>query len=139
MNFTSSWTRWPGSGLLRALPAAVVALVSLGGGQPVQAQPFADAPHARVAELDVVVALEVHRDLGWAEVVVLAQVDDLADHLGAGGVGTDQRPVGAVPEPVQAIRVIAPAPFVEHLAADAVVAAGQRHVAGDLFSVAQDG
>ena len=39
--------------------------------------------------MDVVVALEVHRDLGRAEVVVLAQVDDLADHLGPGGVGTE--------------------------------------------------
>jgi hypothetical protein len=46
--------------------------------------------------------------------------------------------VGAVPEPVQAIRLIAPAPLVEHLTADAALAAGQRHVAGDLLSVAQD-
>ena len=73
MNFTSSWTRWPGSGLLVPFPVAVVALVPLGGGQPVQAQPFEDAPHARVAELVVVVALEVHRDLGRPEVVVLAR------------------------------------------------------------------
>jgi hypothetical protein len=40
-----------------ALPAAVVALVALGGGQPVQAQPLEDPPHPRGAELDVVVAL----------------------------------------------------------------------------------
>jgi hypothetical protein len=70
--------------------------------------------------------------------VVLAQVEDLADHLGAGGVGTDLGPVGAVPEPVQAIRVVASAPGVEHLVADAVGAAGQRDVAGDLLSMAQD-
>ena len=38
MNLTSSWTRWPGRGLLIAAPAAVVALVALGGGQPVQAR-----------------------------------------------------------------------------------------------------
>jgi hypothetical protein len=138
MNFTSIWTRWPGSGLLIALPALVVSLVALGGGQPVQAQPLEDAPHARGADVDVVVALEVHRDLGRAEVVVLAQVDDLAHDLGAGGVGTDLRPVGAVPEPVQAVGVVAPAPGVEHLAADAVLAAGQGDVAGDLLSVAQD-
>jgi hypothetical protein len=115
-----------------------VSLVALGGGQPVQAQPLEDAPHARGADVDVVVALEVHRDLGWAEVVVLAQVDDLAHDLGPGGVGADLRPVGAVPEPVQAVGVVAPAPGVEHLAADAVLAAGQGDVAGDLLSVAQD-
>jgi hypothetical protein len=139
MNFTSSWTRWPGSGLLRALPTPVVALVPLGGRQPIEIQPLEDPPHPGVADLDVVVAPEVHGDLGWAEVVVLAQVEDLAHDLGAGGVGADLGPVGAVPEPVQAVLVIALAPLVEHLAADAVVAAGQRHVAGDLRSMAQDG
>jgi len=91
-----------------------------------------------VADLDVVVAPQVHGDLGRAEVVVLAQVDDLADHLGAGGVWTDPGTMGAVPEPVQAVLVVALAPLVEHLAADAVVAAGQRHVAGDLLSVTKD-
>jgi hypothetical protein len=139
MNFTSIWTRWPGSGLLIALPAPVVALVALGGGQPVQLQPLEDPPHTRGADLHLVVALEVHGDLGRAEVVVLAQVDDLADDLGAGGVGTDLGPVRAVPEPVQAVGIVAATPGVEALAADAVVAAGQRHVAGDLLSVAQDG
>jgi hypothetical protein len=72
-------------------------------------------------------------------VVVLAQVEDLADHLGAGSVGADLGPVGAVPEPVQAVGVVAAAPGVEALAADAVVAAGQADVAGDLLSMAQDG
>jgi hypothetical protein len=50
-----------------------------------------------VADLDVVVAPEVHRDLGWAEVVVLAQVDDLAHDLGAGLVGAHPGTAGAVP------------------------------------------
>jgi hypothetical protein len=50
-----------------------------------------DAPHAGVADVDVVVALEVHGDLGRAEVVVLAQVDDLADDLDVGGARADQR------------------------------------------------
>jgi hypothetical protein len=116
-----------------------VTLVPLGGRQAVELQPLEDAPHAGGADLDVVVALEVHGDPGWAEVVVLAQVEDLADHLGTGGVGTDQRPVRAVPEPIQAIGVIAAPPGIEALAADAEVAAGQRHVAGDLLSMAQDG
>jgi hypothetical protein len=61
-----------GQGLLIALPAAVVALVPLGGGQAVELQPLEDAPDAGAADLHLVVAPEVHRDLGWAEVVVLA-------------------------------------------------------------------
>jgi hypothetical protein len=125
--------------LLIALPAPVVALVPLGGGQPVQLQPLQDPPHAGGADLHLVVALEVHRDPGRAEVVVLAQIDDLADDLGAGGVGADLGPVGAVPEPVQTVGVVAAAPGVEALAADAVVATGQGNVAGDLLGMAQDG
>ena len=70
--------------------------------------------------------------------MVLAQVDDLAHDLGAGGVGADVGAVGAVSEPVQAVGVIAPTPGGEALAADAVLAAGQGDVAGDLLSMAQD-
>jgi len=127
-----------GQRLLITFPAAVVAFVALGGRQAVQLEPLEDAPHARGAELDVVVALEVHRDPGRAEMVVLAQVDDLAHDLGAGGVGAHPWPVGTIPKPIQAIGVVAAFPSVEDLAADAVVAAGQRHVAGDLLSMAQD-
>src|SRR5215217_214307 len=139
MNLTSSWTRWPGRGLLIALPAPLVALVALGSREPVQAETLEDPPHARVRDGDVVVAGQVHRDLGRAEVVVLAQVEDLANDLGAGLVGVDPGAAGPIPQPVQAELVEAASPFVEHLAADAVVPAGQGDVAGDLFSVAQDG
>jgi hypothetical protein len=41
-------------------------------------------------------------------------------------------------EPVQPVGVVAPAPGVEALAADAVVAAGQADVPGDLLSMVQD-
>jgi hypothetical protein len=127
-----------GQGLLIALPAPVVALVALGSREPVQVETLEDPPHAGVRDGDVVVALEVHRDLGRAEVVGLAQVDDLADDLGAGLVGADPRATGPIPQPVQAQLVEAAPPFVEHLAADAVIAAGQGDVTGDLLGVAQD-
>jgi hypothetical protein len=110
-----------GQRLLIALPAPVVTLVALGGRQAVQLQPLEDPPHARGAELDVVVALAVHRDPGRPEVIVLAQVEDLAHDLGAGGVGVDLGAVGAVPEPVQAVGVPAALPGGEALAADAVL------------------
>jgi hypothetical protein len=57
-------------------------------------------------------------------VVVLAQVDDLADDLSSGGPGADVGPAGAVAEPVEAVGVVAAFPGVEDLAADAVLAAG---------------
>ena len=73
-----------GQRFLVAFPASVVALVALRGRQPVQVEALEDAPHAGLADRDVVVALEVHRDLERPEVVVLAQVHDLADDLGLG-------------------------------------------------------
>jgi hypothetical protein len=114
------------------------AACTAGSRQAVQLQSLEDAPPAGGADLDVVVALEGHRDLGRPEVVVLAQVDDLAHDLGAGGVGAHRWPVGTIPEPVQAVGVVAAFPGVEDLAADAVLAAGQGDVAGDLLSMAQD-
>src|SRR6266545_4592750 len=57
--------------------------------------PLEDAPDARRADRELVVAPEVHRDLGWAEVVVLPKVEDLSDNLGLGGIRTHQRPMRA--------------------------------------------
>jgi hypothetical protein len=113
-----------GQRLLIALPALVVALVALGGREPVEVQALEDAPHSGLRDRDVVVAGQVHRDLGGAEVVVLAQVDDLADDLSPGGPGADVGPAGAVAQPVEAVGVVAAFPGVEDLAADAVVPAG---------------
>jgi hypothetical protein len=93
-----------------------VALVALGSREPVQVQTLEDPPHPGGRDGDVVVAGQVHRDLGWAEVVVLAQVDDLADDLSSGGPGADVGPTGAVAEPVEAVGVVAAFPGVEDLA-----------------------
>ena len=43
-----------------------------------------DPPYTGLGDIDVVVALEVHRDLVRAEVIVLAQVHELADHVRIG-------------------------------------------------------
>ena len=42
---------------------------------------------------DVVIPLQIHGDLGWAKVVVLPQVDDLAHHLGLCRVRANQWPM----------------------------------------------
>jgi len=44
--------------------------------------------------------------------------------------GAHQRPLGSVPQAVDAMSLVAAVPNVERLAADAVVAAGQRHIPG---------
>ena len=73
--------------LLVTLPAFVVALVALAGraGGSCRGASRSARPPSRDAH--VVVALQVHRDLGRPEVVVLAQVEDLADDVDVGGVG----------------------------------------------------
>ena len=57
---------------LVALPPVFVTLVALRCGQPVELESLEHSVHAGVADVDVVVALEVHRDLQRTEVVVLA-------------------------------------------------------------------
>ena len=80
-----------GQGLRVALPPVDVAPVALGGGKPAHVQAPEDPPDPRGADLHVVVALEVHRDLVGPEVIALAEVDDLAEDLGLGGVRAHMR------------------------------------------------
>ena len=84
-----------GLGLLVALPALVMRHVALRGRQTAEAEAPEDAPDARDADHELVVAAQVHRDLLRPEVVGLTQVHDLADDLDAGRpraqVGTAER------------------------------------------------
>lgn len=73
-----------GTLFLVAAPPLLVALVALGGGQPVHPEALEDAVDRRRGDLHVVVATQVHLDLQRAEVVVLPQVDDLLDDLRVG-------------------------------------------------------
>jgi hypothetical protein len=127
-----------GHRLLIPLPLAVVALVALRGREAAEVQPLEDPPDPGLADVHVVVALEVHGDLARAEVVVRPQVDDLGDHFGWGFVRAVRGPLGPVPQPGEAFGFVAAVPDVEDLAADPVVPAGQRHVPGDLAGVADD-
>src|SRR6516225_5025150 len=122
---------------LVALPAVGVALVALRCGEPVQAAALEDPIHPGVADLDVVVALQVHRDLQRAEVIVLAQVDDLPDDFSRGLIRTVQRGRGPVPQPFLAEILVATPPLIEALPGDPVIPARRRHAARHLFSVAE--
>jgi hypothetical protein len=81
--------------LLVALPPLLAALVPLRGREPVEIQPLEDPPDPGVADLDVVVPLEVHCDLQRPEVAVLPQVDDLVNHLRLGDVRAVHRRTAA--------------------------------------------
>src|SRR5438309_7808409 len=125
-------------GLLVALPALAVAHVALRRRQAAKAQTPQDPPDPGLAEREVVVALQVHRDLQRAEVVVLTQIDDLADDIGAGGSRAATRPRRAVAQAGITELRVAPLPAVKAGPRDAVVAAGQRDVAGDFLGVPED-
>ncbi len=127
-----------GLGLLVALPALGVAPIALGARQPAETQTPQDPPDPRLAEGEVVVALQIHRDLQGPEVVALAQVDDLPDDVLTRRTGAAERSRRAVAKTSGAELLVATAPFVEALASDAVVAAGPRDVLGDLLRVTQD-
>src|SRR5712691_1283602 len=87
--------------LFVALPALRVALVALRSRQAVQVGSLQDPPDPGRAHRDVVIPLEIHGDLGWAEVVVLPEVDDLAHNLGLGRMRADQRPTRPFAEAFQ--------------------------------------
>jgi hypothetical protein len=67
-------------------------LVALRGGEAAHAEAVEDLPHRGVPDLEIVISGEVHRDLQRPEVIVLAQVDDLADHVPRRLVGAVLRP-----------------------------------------------
>jgi hypothetical protein len=74
--------------LFVALPALVQPIVPLGSGQAVELGPLQDPPHGRGRDNHVVVPLQAHGHLGQPEIVVLAQVQELANHFGLGRTRT---------------------------------------------------
>ena len=128
-----------GALLLVAFPPPRVTLVALRSRQPVHVEALEDSPYPGRADLDVVVPLEIHRDLHRSEVVMLAQMDDLLDYLGFSDRRAVQRRTGAVLKTFEAFVVVATLPPVEDVAADAVVAARSRHIPADLLRVLQYG
>jgi len=125
--------------LLIELPSLGVPRVASVGWQPIHPQVAQDPPYTRIARRDVVVALEVHHDLERAEVIVLAQVDDLADHVVLYGEGAVQWLLRAVPQSVDAEFAIALQPLVEAAAADAVVPTRLGNTPRHLLGMPEDG
>src|SRR5690348_1312824 len=88
--------------------------------------------------LDVVVALEVHRDLARPEMVVLAQIEDLADDVDMGGVGAMARSPGQITQTIDAELAVAAQPGVVGRPTNPVIAARHRDVAGHFLGVLDD-
>lgn len=112
-----------GALLLVAFPPPVVPLVALRARDPADVQPFQDAPYAGLADVDIVVTLEVHGDLLGPEVVVLPQVQDPPHDLHMGGIRADLRTLGTGAQAIDALSEVAAEPDVAGLPADPVVAA----------------
>src|SRR6266852_2945160 len=101
--------------LLVALPPFPVARVALRSGQPVQVGSLQDPPDPGRAHRDIVISLEIHGDLGGAEVVMLPQVEDLANHLGLGGMWANQWPMRALAKAFRPELLIPTQPEVERV------------------------
>src|SRR5438309_341242 len=125
--------------LLVALPALAVALVALRCGQAVEVGSLQDPPDPGSAHGDVVIPLEIHRDLGGAKVVVLPKVEDLAHHLGLGRVWADQRPMRPFAKAIRPELLIPAQPEVKRVPRDSEVPARHGDIASHLLDVLDDG
>jgi hypothetical protein len=74
-----------------------------------------------------------------AEVVVVAQPQDLLHHLRCGGGGPVVRGAGAIPVPVESFLLVAAQPLIVVVPIDAVVEAGGRDDASGFLGSADHG
>lgn len=125
------------------LLVSVVALfspaVSHVRGQAVHAGDLEQPPNGPSAEMDVVVAEQVHADPGRAEVIGLPQVQDLLHHVPGGGPGRCVRSGRSVLQAFRAELLVPAMPAVVAGSADPVVPARLGHIAGNLLDVAKPG
>jgi hypothetical protein len=122
-----------------AFPFGVFAFVTLRRRQAAQPDLVEDPPNPRRADREVVVALQIHRDLLRPEMVLLVQPEDLLYHLRLGRIRRVMRSAGAIPQALLAFVLVALQPAVIGLAADAVIAAGRCDVSADFLDMADHG
>ena len=104
-----------GLGFFVALPPFRLRPILLIGGQPVHAMPHQDAVHRGHGEGLLMKAPEVVGDPAGAEVIVLPQIQDLADDVARGG---SRRPVWRawpIGEPCLTLRSVSALPAVKRL------------------------
>src|SRR5689334_10858267 len=93
--------------------------------------------HRGRCDRHLVKAFQVVGDHARAEVIVLPQIQNLADHLPRGGAGRSVRRARPIVQAGRATRVKAPFPLVKGLSGDPEMATGSRHIAGGLASPLQ--
>ena len=98
--------------LLVTLPTLGMGAMLLAGGQPVHPMPEQDAVDGRHGQRLLMESSEVVRDLARTEMVVLPQIQNLANNLARCGRWGPIRPTGTVPQAGLALGVKSPLPSV---------------------------
>jgi hypothetical protein len=101
--------------LLIALSALAVRLMLLIRRQSIHPMSLEDAMHGRASNLDAMESVQIRRDPAWSEVIVLAQVENLADHLACRRSRRSLWPPRPIAQAGVTVLGVSPLPFVERL------------------------
>jgi hypothetical protein len=102
-------------GLLIALPAFAVRLMLLIRGQPVQSMPLQDAMHGGTGDLYRNESALIRGNAGRAKVIVLAEIENLADHLASCRSRRSVRRPWPIAQATVTVLGVPPFPLVERL------------------------
>jgi hypothetical protein len=116
--------------LFVSLPACFEGPMLLICRESVQAMTTQDAVDWRLGNRLAVESLQIVGNSARAEVVMHAQVQDLADDLPWRGSGRAMWGPRPVPQPCPTVFVVAPFPFVKRLAGNPKVSTGVGHIPG---------
>jgi len=123
--------------LLVPLPALLVGLMFLVRREPWHPVALQDAMDRRTRDRDGVKPLQIVRDLAGSKVIVLPQVQNLADDVPACGAWRSVRRARPIVQARRAKFVKTPFPFVKGLPRNPEMATGVRHIAGGLAGLLQ--
>jgi hypothetical protein len=119
----------PRLGFFVALPALMVPVVLLIGREPIHPVLLQHTMDGRRGDRHGVKSLQVAGDLARTEVIPLAQIQDLADHVRRRRSGRAVRRTGPVAKRGLPVGVKPPLPLVEGLPGNAEMPASPRHIA----------
>jgi hypothetical protein len=103
-------------------------LMLLIGRESIQTMPLQDAMYRGTSDLDAMEPVQIRGNAGRPEVVVLAQIQDLADDLPRRRAGRALRRTGSIPEASVAVLGVSPFPLVERFPRDSKPTADSRDI-----------